>query len=787
MLVEKMIPVEQSKVWGLLESFYKQQGPNAWSQGLVPQGSTANCYIADTYASIVAGFLNDLDRNKIPGNPLIIELGGGNGRFAWQFMQRLTRYHRPLSDQSINFKYLLTDASESNLNAWKTNTRLKQFYESGLMEYGLLRISENSTIKIGNSDLDINSLSDRPVIIIANYLFDSIPAEMYGLKNGQLHQILLTLNQKNDDAKSSGFDNLEPTYHWQTIEKPQTGLDSLDNIINSYKLITSECVAPVPRLGFKFLNHFVERNKPLLMLASDMAFTDPNQFPAEPPLIFDSYFAHYTNFHVFRELFKKYKGGMCTQRHHDPDFCTAAFFLPGQDFSMGTQHFFSTFDTAKLQLVEFSPYDAHEMNDLLKQGTTEPTFRQIFSWLRLSRFDPDVAIQCIHPLLEAIHRSDNNLNKQMLCESYLESYALFFPDNNDSSFDYAIAQLLLAIGFNQHALSLLESSINEFGRKPERLYVYALSLIRLKRMAEAKIILEEVLRQEVPLVAAMRVYEEHFEQTKPKPDNSTQNNFCIRYDDIDINRKALTLFEDKGAVLFQDIFPKTLIDQARDTFMQHFEDFQKSEMGKPNFVGNKRYTFPLRVIKPFNEPAIFANDVLINLLTEHMGQRPIINAYGAVVTYPGANSQHVHREHPLLFIEDQHNIGLPAQAVTVLIPLVNLNESLGGTQFWPGTHKLGAEAVWEGPSTVLYAQKGDALLLDYRTFHGGMPCISGEMRIVIFITYSMPWFRDTLAFESHDALAISEQELNSIREEHRDLFKFARKINHSSKITPSIY
>lgn len=784
MLIEEKTPVEKSKVWEMLENFYRQKGPDAWTKGLVPQGSTSNCYIADTYAAIVAGFIQDKEQQGVENEPLIIELGGGNGKFAWQFMQRMIRYHRHPSDKSPGFQYLLTDASDANLAAWKTNTRLKIFSDQGWMQFGLLRIGEESVIHIENTTLDPKSLSNRPVVIIANYLFDSLPCDMYGIRDGQLHRLLITLDQK-ETATTNGFEALKPTYDWEPIEKADTGSLKLDLIVNSYKQEPRLCVAPVPRLGFKFLEQFTDREMPLLMLAGDMAFTDPHQFPEYPPLIFDSYFAHYTNFHVFRELFKMHGGGMRAQRHHDPDFCTAAFFLPGKDGA--GKNFSATLDAAKSQLSEFSPYDAHEMSDLLKQGVHEPTFRQIFSWLRLSRFDPDVALECIHPLLEAIHRSDEGLNKQMLCDSYMESYALYFPNESDVTFDYAIAQLLLAIGFNHHALSLLNASIAEFGRKPERLYVYALTLLRLKQNEEAKQVLEEVLHQEPPLVAAMRVYEENFGiKNETNPIEEKQSGLTVHANDPEVGKKAKTLLDEHGAVLFRDMFPKALVDKARETFLTHFEDLKKSEMGQPNFVGNKRYTFPVRIVEPFNNPSLFANETMLNLLQESMGQRPIINAYGAVVTYPGANSQHVHREHPLLFIKDEHNCVLPTYAVTVLIPLVDLNASLGGTQLWPQTHKLGLDAGHEDPSTVLYAQKGDALLFDYRTFHGGMPCSAEELRVVLFITYSLPWFRDTLAFESHDALALSQEELNCIPEQYRDLFRFARKTRGTPKTNTSM-
>ncbi|MCE2746041.1 MAG: SAM-dependent methyltransferase [Burkholderiales bacterium] len=774
MLIEEMMPVEKSKVWELLETLYQQEGPDAWKNGLVPQGSTSNCYIADTYAAIVAGFIQDLEKNGSAVEPLVIELGGGNGKFAWQFMQRMVRYHRTPNEKSPGFQYLLTDASESNIAAWKENSRLKLFADRGWIQFAHLRIDEQSKIKIDNSVLDPKALSNRPVVIIANYLFDTLPCDMYGIKDGQLHQILISLEEDKVSADRKSFTSLKPTYEWKAISKANTGSEQLDSIVQSYTQETHTCVVPVPRLGFKFLQQFTEREQPLLMLAGDMAFTDPSQFPAHPPLIFDTYFAHYTNFHVFRELFKKQGGGMRAQRHHDPDFCTAAFFMPGT--SGKAEHFSATLDAAKSHLSEFSPYDAHEMNDLLKLGVHEPSYRQIFSWLRLSRFDPDVALECIHPLLEAIHRSDEGLNKQMLCDSYLEAYALYFPGTSDTTFDYATAQLLLAIGMNHHALALLESSIAEFGRKPERLYVYALALLRLKQNDKAKNVLEEVLSQDPPLVPAMRVYEENFgAKNKAAPTEEKKNSLSVSISDPEVEKKAKALLDVEGAVLFEGMFPKALIDKTRETFLAHFEDLKKSEMGQPNFVGNKRYTFPVRVVEPFNNPSLFANETMVKVLEESMGQRPIINAYGAVVTYPGANSQHVHREHPLLFTKDEHNCMLPNYAVTVLIPLVDLNPTLGGTQLWPRTHTTGLDASQEGPATVLYAQKGDALMFDYRTFHGGMPCLAGELRVVLFITYSVPWFRDTLAFESHDALALSKDELECIPAQYRDLFRFARK------------
>jgi glutathionyl-hydroquinone reductase len=66
--------------------------------------------------------------------------------------------------------------------------------------------------------------------------------------------------------------------------------------------------------------------------------------------------------------------------------------------------------------------------------------------------------------------------------------------------------------------------------------------------------------------------------------------------------------------------------------------------------------------------------------------------------------------------------------------------------------------------------------MDYRTYHGGMPCRAAHGRPLLYFSFAMPWFHDTLAFESHAALGISDREWLNVPERHRDLFRFAKRI-----------
>ena len=86
-------------------------------------------------------------------------------------------------------------------------------------------------------------------------------------------------------------------------------------------------------------------------------------------------------------------------------------------------------------------------------------------------------------------------------------------------------------------------------------------------------------------------------------------------------------------------------------------------------------------------------------------------------------------------------------AVCLFIPLIDLDEQVGYTQFWPASHRnrdlVGfgkvaelAEATFDGVCSV-----GDAVWYDYRLFHRGMPNTSTDtLRPVVQIIFKRAWY-----------------------------------------------
>lgn len=782
-MVQKLTPVKDSIIWSLLHRFYQEKGPEAWSKELVPQGSTANCYTADVYAAIAADFLRDCAAQGCAKPPMIIELGGGSGRFAWQFLNRLLRYQFSADEQGPDFTYMLTDAAERNVANWQSKRRFSKLIANGTLQFGQLLVEAEPVIRTASGEaLSPADLADRPVIIIANYLFDCIPSDMFRIRDHEIRRVLLGLESETEgflDQPLTGFEALSETFATRKLDGAPTGHPVIDDILQKYAQREGDFYVTVPEESFRFLESFSHRQAPMMLLAGDLAYSDPKDFDLESPFIFDSYFAHYTNFDMFAELFRARGGKVAFERLKDRDFSCGAFIMPGEGQTMEAMRL--TFKSAQDKLREFNPYDAHELSDLIKDTVDEASFRQIFAWIRFSKFDPSVAEACMPMVFTQLQQGHQDPDRPQLFQVYMEAYRSFFPDGSDVSFDVALAQMLLAIQYNEEALELIEGSLEEFGAKPTRLYVKALILLRLKRKGQARKTLKAALKLEPDFGPAIRLMAEHFakapaEVAATKAPETPYEHLRVDYTDPEVREKSQAIFAKSGVVLIDNLIQPGLLEELRAAHKEAVENWQNAGLGKPNNVGDKRFTVPIRMKAPFNNPALFANPVLMDLLTKAMGDKPILNAFGAVVTRKNARMQHVHREHPLLFADDAVNVVLPTYATTTLIPLIDLDKEAGGTQLWENTHRTETDYQWQGDPLEIYTRAGSALTFDYRLYHGGMPCKASHNRPLVFLSYSLPWFKDTLAFESHAAIGISPSELEQVPEEHRDIFRFARKL-----------
>jgi hypothetical protein len=215
---------------------------------------------------------------------------------------------------------------------------------------------------------------------------------------------------------------------------------------------------------------------------------------------------------------------------------------------------------------------------------------------------------------------------------------------------------------------------------------------------------------------------------------------------------ANATFREHGCVLLRGALPPSVIDDMHGEFGARFGALDlpamQAEAAKPppnRFlkVGDARFDITLSMTGAFGRPAVFANPLLVGYLQSLLGPEMQLSNFTVVVSHPGAPEQHVHRDCGHLFAESGVGPNLPVYAVNVAVPLIDLGPETGPTQVWPGTHRHNQGDFVPPRSLMTYAmQRGDCMLMDYRTLHSGGHNISGRMRPIIYMVYARPWFFD---------------------------------------------
>jgi phytanoyl-CoA dioxygenase PhyH len=217
---------------------------------------------------------------------------------------------------------------------------------------------------------------------------------------------------------------------------------------------------------------------------------------------------------------------------------------------------------------------------------------------------------------------------------------------------------------------------------------------------------------------------------------------------------AHTALRRHGCLLLRGALEEALVATMQDEFLAQYGALDgagmlaQSAKPPPNAVlkvGDARYEIAPRMRGAFGNPGVFANPLLCRFLVAELSNTMRLSGFTVVVSYPGAGLQHIHRDHTHLFAEPGISRNLPPYAINVAVPLIDVDALTGPTGVWPGSH------LWpEGPMpaadtiTTVALQRGDCLLLDYRTLHTGLPNGGDLVRPIAYMVYARTWFFDEI-------------------------------------------
>lgn len=245
---------------------------------------------------------------------------------------------------------------------------------------------------------------------------------------------------------------------------------------------------------------------------------------------------------------------------------------------------------------------------------------------------------------------------------------------------------------------------------------------------------------------------------------------------------AKSALHEAGCVLLRGVFPSEQIDRLGDSFDLEWgrseTDMAMAAQGPPPNpilrVGEKRYEVLLKLSGAFADPMLFAGPILHPLLASELGKDMRISGVTAVVSYPGAELQHIHSDHAYLFEQDALSTNLPTYSINVAIPLVDVDQTVGPTAVCLGSHRWPVSRQASPRDLVsVDIHRGDCLLIDYRTKHSGMPNRSMIARPILYIVYARNWFFDEVNHLGRPSLNMPLESFAALPEPVRPLLSRA--------------
>lgn len=466
------VSLSQCDLWRLQENHYRNLGVQAWNER-TPYYVTNSTVIAEAYADLILAML--LDRPlEHPDEPLtLLEVGTGTGRLSFYLARELERKlaYFPAT-RSLRFRLVLTDLAEANLEFWEQHERL----QGERFDFALFRAGEDPVLKLRRSGETIQSFAN-PLVVIANYFFDSLAQDEFRVKDGVLEECLVELVRKTPNQEPRDARDVEVVRSYQAIDPTTRYAErNLSELLQHYTRTVTKGSFTIPTASLAVLRGLRKLGR-LILLSSDRAFTSVEHmthYPDHPLQLHEGAFSHLVNYPALTGTFEQ--AWLTSHRYLDSLQTVCALDLEG-DFPHLNYAFRERFD--RVNLVN----TANEMFALVRDRS-DSWRTALPAFVRLNLADPQALAACANKLAGVLPRlnfSEGSDLVELLGRTWENDY--HFPGGPNLTF--WLGHLSYGIGRFEPALDFFQRTIDRYGRDEVLLFLKGNCLDALGRREEA--------------------------------------------------------------------------------------------------------------------------------------------------------------------------------------------------------------------------------------------------------------------------------------------------------------
>lgn len=482
-------PLSQSLIWKLQSDFYANQGPSAWIKGIVPQYVTTNPYIADIYAKVAFAYLRDYTTSHPTEKTIyIMELAAGVGRFTFSFLKRFQRLMERSTMKDIKVKYIITDFAEQNIEFWLNHSYLQPYFQSGLLDCATFDMTKDDEIILRKSGKRLKKGHvDSPVILFANYAFDTLPQDSFYVKENRLYEGQITISQSNETPNESNsssiLSNLSYSYEDVLIDDINYyEEDEFNSILKYYTEYLNDSAFSIPIASLRCLNRIQNIfEEDMVLLASDKGYNSLASIEGinHPYLSQHGSISLTVNLHAI-ELYFAQLGGNTVHSSYKQEHVTTSLFMKNDSYSIMTE--------TELAFYEYVDSIGADEFHSLKQGIVkthrEYSTRQLLTLLRYTLWDSRTFIEFYQTFLERI-QTEEDFPIEDFVSSIFSIWDNYFPIGEETNLAYCFGTLLAYFGYDYDAIQFFETSIQFYGEDAGVYYEIALCYVNLEIFEKA--------------------------------------------------------------------------------------------------------------------------------------------------------------------------------------------------------------------------------------------------------------------------------------------------------------
>lgn len=486
--------LSESILWKLQRDYFERQGIEAWSGGKVPHHITSSPFIADAYARIVLGFVRDYAADRSADGPFyILELGSGPGRFAYLFLKRLLDLHRNSTLKQIPIKYVMTDLAERNLDYWRTNTRLQSLVEEGALDFARFDVEHDETLKLSHSSETISPANlQAPIVVIANYLFDSVPQDAFFVSGGHLFETLVSVTtQEQDQNDPEILSKIELEYDYNPVNGNYYNDSTWNRILTEYQERLTATPFLFPTTALRCVKNLYRlSNGNMLLLSGDRGYSSDQALLAgcgAPVVAMHGSISMMVDYQIIGEYCRDFGGEAFHPPRHPQNLNISAFLLSDRvsDF-VETRHAYAE------TIGRFGPDDLFTLKEGLAPLFEELSLDQILAFLRLSCWDYMRFWECLMALKKHLPNI-SDIQMRELRATILKVWDYYLPIGEEHDLAFEMGTLLLEMEFHEDALEFLQRSVDLYSIAPGSAYNIAVCHYSLGEMDQALVFAEKAL------------------------------------------------------------------------------------------------------------------------------------------------------------------------------------------------------------------------------------------------------------------------------------------------------